>query len=71
MENVARFEGRSRFRLSRGLILLVALAVVVIVWALNVSDWHQLWSIASAPDNIPNDPKRDAVPQIGGGQWKS
>jgi hypothetical protein len=53
MENVARFEGRSRFRLSRGLILLVALAVVVIVWALNVSDWHQLWSIASAPDNIP------------------
>jgi len=53
MENVARFEGRSRFRLSRGLILLVALAVVVIVWAFNVSDWNQLWSIASAPDNIP------------------
>src|SRR5436305_12742712 len=53
MENVARFEGRSRFRLSRGLILLVALAVVVVVWAFNVSDWHQLWTISSAPDNIP------------------
>src|SRR5437763_179695 len=53
MENVARFEGRSRFRLSRGLILLVALAVVVVVWAINVQDWRQLWTIVSAPDNIP------------------
>src|SRR5436305_9275695 len=53
MENVARFEGRSRFRLSRGLILLIALAVVLVVWAFNVSDWHQLWIISSAPDNIP------------------
>ncbi|HEX3560300.1 MAG TPA: hypothetical protein VHU19_13925 [Pyrinomonadaceae bacterium] len=53
MENVARFEGRSRFRLSRGMILLIALAVVVVVWALNVKDWRQLWIISSAPDNIP------------------
>jgi len=53
MENVARFEGRSRFRLSRGMILLIALAVVVVVWALNVKDWRQLWTIVSAPDNIP------------------
>src|SRR2546423_3049989 len=53
MENVARFEGRSRFRLSRGLILLIALAVVVVVWAINVQDWRQLWTIVSAPDNIP------------------
>src|SRR5437868_3578344 len=53
MENVARFEGRSRFRLSRSLILLIALAVVVVVWAINVQDWRQLWTIVSAPDNIP------------------
>jgi Cytochrome b(C-terminal)/b6/petD len=53
MENVARFEGRSRFRMSRSLILLVALAVVVVVWAINVQDWRQLWTIVSAPDNIP------------------
>ena len=53
MENVARFEGRRRFRVGRGTILLVALAIVVVVWALNVSDWRQLWAITSAPDNIP------------------
>ena len=53
MENVARFEGRSRFRLGRGMILLIALAAVVVVWALNVKDWRQLWIISSAPDNIP------------------
>jgi hypothetical protein len=55
MENVARLEGqgRGRFRLSRSIILLAALAVVIVVWAFNVSDWHQLWSITSAPDNIP------------------
>ena len=53
MENVARFEGRSRFRLTRGTVLLIALAVVVVVWAFNVKDWHQLWTIMSAPDNIP------------------
>jgi hypothetical protein len=55
MENVARLEGqgRSRFRLSKSIILLAALAVVIVVWAFKVSDWHQLWSITSAPDNIP------------------
>jgi hypothetical protein len=53
MENVARFEGQRRSRFGRGTILLVALAAVVIVWAFNVSDWHQLWTILSAPDNIP------------------
>jgi hypothetical protein len=55
MENVARLEGqgRGRFRLSRSIILLAALAVVIVVWAFNVSDWHQLWTITSAPDNIP------------------
>ena len=53
MENVARFEGQRRSRFGRGTILLVALAVVVVVWAFNVKDWHQLWTIVSAPDNIP------------------
>jgi hypothetical protein len=53
MENVARFEGRSRFRLTRGMILLIALALVVVVWAYFVKDWHQLWVISSAADNIP------------------
>jgi Cytochrome b(C-terminal)/b6/petD len=55
MENVARFEGqgRSRFRLTRGVVLLVGLALVVVVWAFYVKDWRQLWTISSAPDNIP------------------
>jgi hypothetical protein len=33
-------------------ILVVAL-VIVGLWAINVHDWHQLWVISSAPDNIP------------------
>ncbi|HEV8426282.1 MAG TPA: hypothetical protein VGQ41_00095 [Pyrinomonadaceae bacterium] len=33
--------------------LLVLAVLIVGVWALNVSDWHQLWTISSAPDNIP------------------
>ncbi len=36
MENAARFEGRSRSGRSRGLILWIALAVLVAVWALLV-----------------------------------
>jgi hypothetical protein len=30
-----------------------ALIVVAVIWALNVHDWHQLWKISSAPDNVP------------------
>ena len=30
-----------------------ALIVVAGIWALNVHDWHQLWKISSAPDNVP------------------
>ena len=33
-------------------ILGVALLIVA-YWAINVKDWHQLWMISSAPDNIP------------------
>ena len=30
-----------------------ALLVIAGIWALNVQDWHQLWKISSAPDNVP------------------
>ena len=30
-----------------------ALLVIAVIWALNVHDWHQLWKISSAPDNVP------------------
>ena len=30
-----------------------ALIVIAGIWALNVHDWHQLWKISSAPDNVP------------------
>ena len=33
-------------------ILVVAL-VIVGLWAINVQDWHQLWTVSSAPDNVP------------------
>ncbi len=32
---------------------LVVVLVLVGLWAFSVHDWHQLWKIASAPDNIP------------------
>jgi hypothetical protein len=33
--------------------ILGALLLIVVLWAINVHDWHQLWTISSAPDNIP------------------
>jgi hypothetical protein len=30
-----------------------ALIVIAGIWAWNVHDWHQLWKISSAPDNVP------------------
>lgn len=33
--------------------LLVLAVLIVAVWAINVQDWHQLWTISSAPDNVP------------------
>ena len=33
--------------------ILVVLLVIAAIWAVNVQDWHQLWIISSAPDNIP------------------
>ena len=29
------------------------LILIAAIWALNVQDWHQLWKISSAPDNVP------------------
>lgn len=36
-----------------GLLILVVAVAVVAVFAFTVKDWHQLWTIASAPDNVP------------------
>ena len=33
--------------------ILVVVMLIVGLWAINVQDWHQLWMISSAPDNIP------------------
>ena len=30
-----------------------ALLLIAAIWAINVKDWHQLWKISSAPDNVP------------------
>src|SRR4051812_43399907 len=32
---------------------LVVVLILVGLWAFSVQDWHQLWKISSAPDNIP------------------
>src|SRR5256714_1640347 len=43
-----------RFRLTVGKVVLLLLVVGVALYAIFfVQDWHQLWKIASAPDNIP------------------
>ena len=33
--------------------ILGVLLLIAVLWAINVSDWHQLWIISSAPDNVP------------------
>ena len=37
----------------RWLLWLVGAVVVIGLLSLMVEDWHQLWKISSAPDNIP------------------
>jgi Cytochrome b(C-terminal)/b6/petD len=45
---------KRRFNLSIGkLITLVVLVGLVALVLLKVEDWHQLWKISSAPDNVP------------------
>ena len=33
--------------------ILGVLLLIVVLWGINVQDWHQLWTISSTPDNIP------------------
>jgi cytochrome b/b6/petD-like protein len=33
--------------------ILGVLLVIAAIWAINVQDWHQLWIVSSAPDNVP------------------
>src|SRR3569832_1083405 len=42
--------------------ILGVLLLIVVLWAINVRDWHQLWTISSAPDNIPIEAKLFLVP---------
>ena len=45
---------KRRFNLSKGkLIALGVLVALVVLAVLAVEDWHQLWKISSAPDNVP------------------
>jgi hypothetical protein len=42
------------FKLTTGKIVLLALVLLTVLYVLFViEDWHQLWVIASAPDNVP------------------
>ncbi len=49
---VAQVEKRG-FKFSTGMIVLLGVVVLIAVAAFLVEDWHQLWTISSAPDNIP------------------
>ena len=53
MQDVADFEEPRQSKLTGGRVALVAFILLTIVAAFFVEDWHQLWSIASKPDNIP------------------
>lgn len=46
--------GRGGFKFGAGLIILLVLVLLLAAYAIFfVKDWHQLWKIASTPDNIP------------------
>ena len=40
-------------RKGRGWLVLFVAVVAVAAFAFTVHDWHQLWKITSAPDNVP------------------
>jgi hypothetical protein len=45
---------KSKFSLSRGKLITLGVVVLLLVLAIFfVQDWHQLWTISSAPDNVP------------------
>ena len=50
---VAQVEKRGGFKLSTGMIVLIGVVLLIAVASFLVEDWHQLWIISSAPDNIP------------------
>src|SRR6266850_6130969 len=44
----------AKFKLSRGKLIALGVVVPLLVLAIFfVQDWHQLWTISSAPDNVP------------------
>ncbi|HKQ99128.1 MAG TPA: hypothetical protein VJT09_00565 [Pyrinomonadaceae bacterium] len=46
--------GKGGFKLTTGRIVLLALLLLLVLYIFFVvEDWHQLWVIASAPDNVP------------------
>src|SRR5215210_1275013 len=49
---VAQVEKRG-FKLSTGMMVLIGVVLLLVVAAFLVEDWHQLWIISSAPDNVP------------------
>src|SRR5882724_10324257 len=45
---------KAKFNLSRGKLITLGVIVLLVVLAVFfVQDWHQLWTISSAPDNVP------------------
>jgi hypothetical protein len=47
-------EGQPQTNSRRNKIIgLVVVLVLLGLWAFSVQDWHQLWKVSSAPDNIP------------------
>ncbi|HEY6189763.1 MAG TPA: hypothetical protein VIW80_19060 [Pyrinomonadaceae bacterium] len=45
---------KPRFKFGRGAVILLVLVLLVIAYAVFiVQDWHQIWKITSAPDNVP------------------
>lgn len=43
-----------RFKFGIGHIILIALVILLVLYVIFfVQDWHQLWKITSAPDNVP------------------
>src|SRR6267142_3215271 len=49
-----RLDVMAKSKFSKGkLITLGVLALLVVLAILFVQDWHQLWVISSAPDNVP------------------
>jgi hypothetical protein len=50
---VAQVEKQRGFKLTTGMIVLIGVVVLLAIAAFMVEDWHQLWVISSAPDNVP------------------